>query len=910
MADIIQPLVTAGPAAEKPSPEAAAAVAPSLYIDPGGTVGPVPPEHIAAAETLGYKPASPEQAADYAKQQAIHEKYGTAGQAAITFAEHLASGMTLGGSTLAETKLLGVKPEDIKGRNAENPVAGGLGTATSIVAPLLLSGGLSAAAQGAAGAARTAVGLTAPALVAKAGLGAKALVGEALGAGGESAIGRIVAKALAAGAGTAVQSGAYALGRQVSEYALGDPNWTAQAALAKVGIASAVGFGTGAAVGAVWNIAKEMTPADVEQKLQGWLQNREAAASLRAPAGGANTKAVLDRLGKQKGEENLKQIGMEAHEKGLFGKFTSPEWSFEKSQELADSGAQAQQQILQQADRLPGATQQIAGLLDNARKEVLAPLASDPTNTAAATRLSNLLDSYGAKFKDGMSFNDLHEMRSQIGKAAWGQSGSSVPDDRVYGHALHDLYGLINHHMDDAIQSTPGLGKEALQAWKQANRDIEVGLTIGRIAAVGKSARAGNMPVSLTEQMAGWAGGLGGVMAGANPGEASELAQAGMGALGHAGIAGAASAAGMAMLRRHGSAMAADLARGAGNLLQGGLPPGAGQAAGTLAGSAPAAVIPRFAEKLIKSAVEREALSKLVAQTGDGVQQERATPGGQQMFASSSATIGQNPEMTALLSELQRTQDDIEEQIDRHAGYLVRGSPRAETTSRGEVSPGVGADFGKDRDAALKVYEKRISQVQLFQAHPEKLLDVLNQQMDGWQEHAPQTAAAMSTATSRAVAYLGMQIPQPPPSGGPLMPKWNPSRTEVANFNRSWEALDKPLSILKQGAAGTLTPQAVQAVQTVYPQLFEKMQEKMLEKMADHPEVAYRHRIMLSALMGQDMDGSLGVTMLTANKAVYAGPQPQAAPVKHKPSSVKPVTTLPQRSQTETQKAASRGEEP
>jgi hypothetical protein len=83
--------------------------------------------------------------------------YGTPIEMAKTAAEQALSGATLGGSKVAETKLFGVKPEDIKGREEENPVLSTVANIGGTGAMLWGTGGLGALGEGASLAARVGV---------------------------------------------------------------------------------------------------------------------------------------------------------------------------------------------------------------------------------------------------------------------------------------------------------------------------------------------------------------------------------------------------------------------------------------------------------------------------------------------------------------------------------------------------------------------------------------------------------------------------------------------------------------------------------------------------------------------------------------------------------------------------------
>jgi hypothetical protein len=161
--------------------------------------------------------AVPEDAIPVDQFQSSEEAYGTPGQMALAGLEGAAKGIAGPLATLAEVKGLGVKPEDIKGREEENPVIHGAGVAAGLV------GGALSGSE-----------LTQASLLGKAGAG----VAEGLGVQG--------VKAAAVRLG--VENALYALGDEASKAIANDPS-SIQAAAAHVGLSGLIGAGGGAALG-------------------------------------------------------------------------------------------------------------------------------------------------------------------------------------------------------------------------------------------------------------------------------------------------------------------------------------------------------------------------------------------------------------------------------------------------------------------------------------------------------------------------------------------------------------------------------------------------------------------------------------------------------------------------------------
>lgn len=206
------------------------------------------------------------------------EKYGTTGQQIKAGLEGAAEGV-LGPLAPAAERLAGVKPEDIRGRAEENSFTKGLAKAGTLAASLLAGTGEAALIGKAGEAAASAVGLG------KVGEAAAAL--KAARASGD--LGEIAAaKAMAAGipasekigaeaVNQAAQMAAFQGGDEISKMILNDPNTSAETAIAHMGLASAMGGVTGAAIGSISPLWK----ATIGNKVSPMLEDMKGRFNFR-----------------------------------------------------------------------------------------------------------------------------------------------------------------------------------------------------------------------------------------------------------------------------------------------------------------------------------------------------------------------------------------------------------------------------------------------------------------------------------------------------------------------------------------------------------------------------------------------------------------------------------------------------
>lgn len=208
-------------------------------------------------------------------------------------------------------------------------------------------------------------------------------------------------------------------------------------------------------------------------------------------------------------------------------------------------------------------------------------------------------------------------------------------------------------------------------------------------------------------------------------------------------------------------------------------------------------------------------------------------------------------------------------------GALVQLSKANQAVAK-KVSELAGSLVSGAKSAAAPTFAKslvmdRIQQVQQFAQDPQFAQDALAKHTQGLQEHAPQTAQAAQMTVARGASFLASKLPAQPvhalgkPPPVPDAQRWT--------FNRYYEAVNQPTSILQHAAAGTLTPLDVEAVRAVYPELLTQMQTAALEKVTAHKgAVPYRSRLMLSMLLGADLDGTLSAKAIQANQLTYQRP--------------------------------------
>ncbi len=138
---------------------------------------------------------------------------------------------------------------------------------------------------------------------------------------------------------------------------------------------------------------------------------------------------------------------------------------------------------------------------------------------------------------------------------------------------------------------------------------------------------------------------------------------------------------------------------------------------------------------------------------------------------------------------------------------------------------------------------------------------------------APETAAVIGTKAINGINFLLSKIPKRPyetifPSG--KQRDYDPSSLELARFERYLQVVDSPLTVLQELKQGTLTREHVEALKTVYPNLYSRIQQQVLQELqrVNEEDIPYAKRVQTSILLDIPADDSLlgkNIAALQAN---------------------------------------------
>lgn len=139
---------------------------------------------------------------------------------------------------------------------------------------------------------------------------------------------------------------------------------------------------------------------------------------------------------------------------------------------------------------------------------------------------------------------------------------------------------------------------------------------------------------------------------------------------------------------------------------------------------------------------------------------------------------------------------------------------------------------------------------------------------------APAHSIAVASVADRAVNYLQAHVPQgtePPATAVAFERKVAlPSKVEMSRFNSIYDVVENPKVALEALGAGTLKAEQVDALKTVYPQMYQQVSTALTTYMANQKnDVPYATRLKLGTWFGTATSKELTPQYLQASQSAF-----------------------------------------
>lgn len=144
----------------------------------------------------------------------------------------------------------------------------------------------------------------------------------------------------------------------------------------------------------------------------------------------------------------------------------------------------------------------------------------------------------------------------------------------------------------------------------------------------------------------------------------------------------------------------------------------------------------------------------------------------------------------------------------------------------------------------------------------------------------PEHVAALTAKTTAAAMYL-KSIKPSGEQAGPMDRVMRPDKQAVLNYDRQMQIAEQPLSILPRIKNGTVQPQDMVTLVTLYPQLAQSLKSKAFEKVVDAQTtgkaIPYKQKLGLSHLLNMPLDSTMTPQAMQAIIMSAPAPQPPQA---------------------------------
>jgi hypothetical protein len=126
---------------------------------------------------------------------------------------------------------------------------------------------------------------------------------------------------------------------------------------------------------------------------------------------------------------------------------------------------------------------------------------------------------------------------------------------------------------------------------------------------------------------------------------------------------------------------------------------------------------------------------------------------------------------------------------------------------------------------------------------------------------------------------------------GPLDPPMAPSKMDSQYYDRQVGLAENPVSVLGHVKAGTIQPQDLQTLRALYPNLEQSLTNQVGSSLIDtktkNEEISHKHKMGLSRLLSQPLDGSMTAQSMQA--IIASAKTPEQGNGKGKKSSGQPT---------------------
>lgn len=191
------------------------------------------------------------------------------------------------------------------------------------------------------------------------------------------------------------------------------------------------------------------------------------------------------------------------------------------------------------------------------------------------------------------------------------------------------------------------------------------------------------------------------------------------------------------------------------------------------------------------------------------------------------------------------------------------------------------ANWLRDPQERQEVYGASSEMIREIATNPEMRQDILTARMSGLYENDPDFALALADVMNRSLDYLFINLPK---GDTEVMPgvRVPPSQTEIDSFMRRVQAIEDPYSLIDDFADGIVSPEAVDAVRNVHPEVYADVVTAIGDAVQAATEgrsqpIPYTYRVQMATMFGNHMDPTTKPSFVNAMQSHSAQTSQQAS---------------------------------
>jgi hypothetical protein len=192
----------------------------------------------------------------------------------------------------------------------------------------------------------------------------------------------------------------------------------------------------------------------------------------------------------------------------------------------------------------------------------------------------------------------------------------------------------------------------------------------------------------------------------------------------------------------------------------------------------------------------------------------------------------------------------------------------------------------KDRQKALNKYRASITRLA---TDPNALLDAVTASVASFADDAPQIATHSAATIGRAVRFAQSVLP-PVDTVSHLHSQFGEdvySDSVLARMDRILGAIGDPVTAIRRIASGVATPEEIEALRQVHPQLMMIAGQMLSEAVADLGRpLTWQESLRLSPFLGSVGHAMLKPMNMAVNQRIYQTPETQSEPAMSRPSAL------------------------